>query len=142
MTFLQDLLAWVQDKQTQFANWDYQLYPEYRIGNEIYVDAKHFALEKSKKSLNLKNAELWKISRIIDNKAYELEIPQHMKNAGFILIFHSWKLHLASNNPFPGQVLPPEPPISIQNNDNNDNAHNEWEVLDIIDCHKTKRYGT
>ena len=53
------------------------------------MNARHFALEKSKKSLDLKNARLWKISRIIDNKVYKLEIPQHMKDAGLTLIFHS-----------------------------------------------------
>ena len=88
------------------------------------MDAIYFALEKSKKLLDFKNARPWKISRIINNKAYKLEIPQHMKDAGFTPIFHLWKLHLASNNPFPGQVLPPEPLISIQNNNDN-NAHNE-----------------
>ena len=124
MTFLQDQLAWTQNKQTQFANWDCQPHPEYRIGDEVYVNARHFALEKSKKSLDFKNAGPRKISRIIDNKAYKLEISQHMKNAGLTPIFHIWKLHLASNNPFPCQVLPPKPSISIQN-DNNNNAYDK-----------------
>ena len=88
------------------------------------MDARDFASEKSKTSLDLKNAGPWKISRIINNKAYKLEIPQHMKDAGFTSIFHPWKLHLAPNNPFPGQVLPPKPPISILNNNNND-AHDK-----------------
>ena len=88
MTFLQDQLAWAQDEQTQFANQDCQPHPEYQIGNEVYVDTRDFASEKSKKSLNLKNAGPWKISRIIDNKAYKLEIPQHMKDAGLTPIFH------------------------------------------------------
>ena len=62
-----------------------------------------------------------------------------MKHAGLIPIFHPWKLHLAPNNLFPGQVLLLESSISIQNNDN-DNVHDEWEVLDRIDYHKTKKY--
>ena len=138
MTFLQNQLAWVQDKQAQFANQDYQPHLEYWISNKVYVDAKYFASEKSKKLLNLKNAGPWKISRIINNKAYKLEIPQHMKNTGLTLIFHLWKLYLTSNNPFPGQVLPLKLPILIQNDDND--VHNKWKVLDIINCYKTKKY--
>lgn len=43
------------------------------------------------------------IIRSIDNKAYELEIPEQLKNVGLTLIFHPWKLHLAPSYPFPGQ---------------------------------------
>ena len=141
MTFLQDQLAWVQDKQTQFANWDCQPHLEYWIDDEVYVNARYFASEISKKLLDLKNAGSWKINRIIDNKVYEKEIPQHMKDASLTPIFHLWKLHLASNNLFPDQVLLPESLISIQNN-NDDNIYNKWEMLDIIDCCKTKKYRT
>ena len=121
--FLQIQLAWAQDKQTQFANQNCQLHPEYQIDNEVYMNIKHFVLKKSKKLLNLKNARPWKISRIIDNKTYKQKILQHIKDASFTLIFHTWKLHLALNNLFPNQVLPSKPPILIQN-DNND-IHNE-----------------
>ena len=79
----------MQDEQIQFANQDCQLHPEYWIGNEVYIDARHFASEKlSKKSLNLKNARPLKIMGIINNKKYKLNIFQYMKDAGFTLIFY------------------------------------------------------
>ena len=56
MSFLQDQLAWSQDEQTQFANKICQPHPEYKIGNKVYVNARHFASEKDKKLLDLKNA--------------------------------------------------------------------------------------
>ena len=40
MTFLQDQLAWSQNKQTQFANQNCQLYLKYQIDNEVYIDAR------------------------------------------------------------------------------------------------------
>ena len=86
----------------------------------------------------MKNAGPWKILRNIANKAYELDIPQHMKDAGLIAIFHHWKLHLAPNNVFPGQILEPSPPILIESGDE---AHNEWEMLEVVDLHQTKRFG-
>ena len=77
--------------------------------------------------------------RIIDNKGYKLNIPQHMRDAGLTPIFLPWKLHLVPENVFPGQVLLPEPPMLISDDDGD--THEEWEVLDIVDCQKTKRYG-
>lgn len=98
------------------ANWDYQPYSKYKIDDEIYVNKKHFVSKKSIKLLHQKNAGFWKISRIIDNKTYKLEISQHIKNADFTIIFHLWKLYLASNNLFSDQVLPLKSLILIQDN--------------------------
>ena len=119
MTFLQDLLVWSQDKQTQFANRTRQPYLEYKIGDNVYVDAKHFASEQDKKSLNLKNAGPWEIVQNINNKICKLKIPQTLKDAGFTPIFHLWKMHVALDNAFLGQILPPGPPIKISTEDDN-----------------------
>ena len=123
-TWLRDQLAWAQEEQTRHANKGRQPHPEYKIGDMVYVNAKHLASERPSRSLSFKNVGLWKIIRIIDNKAYELEIPDQLKNVGLTPIFHPWKLYLAPSNPFPGQVLPPEPPIAITEN-NEEEAHEE-----------------
>ena len=140
MAFLQDQLAWLQDKQTWFANWICQPHLEYKVGNSMYVDARHFASERDKKLLDLKNAGLWKIVRNIDNKTYKLDISETLKDAGITPIFHPWKLHLAPNSPFPGQILPLGPPIKVSA-ENDNKAHKEWKVLKVVDCQKIKRYG-
>ena len=107
----------------------------------MYVDARHFAFESDKKLLDLKNAGPWKIVWNIDNKAYELDIPKTLKNVGLTPIFHPWKLHLAPNSLFPGQILPPGPPIEVSAKNDDNKAHEEWKVLEIVDCCQTKRYG-
>ena len=104
----------------------------------VYVDARHFVTERDSKSLSMKNAGPWRIVRNIANKAYELDIPQQMKDAGLTAIFHPWKLHLAPSNAFPGQILPPGPPIVVSSGDGD---HDEWEVLEVLDSRQTKRYG-
>ena len=86
----------------------------------------------------MKNVGLWKILRNIANKAYELDIPQHMKDAGLTAIFHPWKLHLAPNDVFPGQILESGLPILIESGDK---AHDKWKVLEVVDSRQTKRYG-
>ena len=105
----------------------------------MYVDVWHFAGKRESKSLSIKNAGLWKIIQNIANKAYKLDIPQHMKDAGLTAIFHPWKLHLAPNDIFPGQILKPGPPILIESGDGE--VHNEWKVLEVVDSRQTKKYS-
>ena len=108
----------------------------------MYVGARYFAFERDKKSLDLKNAGPWKIVQNIHNKVYELAIPEILKATGLTLIFHPWKLYLAPNNPFPGQILPPGLLIEISAEDDKDyKAHKEWEMLEVVDCCQTKQYG-
>ena len=139
VSYLQDQLTWSQQEQAHWANQNRQPHPEYKVGDMVYVDARHFAGRESK-SLSMKNAGPWKIIRNIANKAYELDIPQHMKDAGLTPVFHPWKLHLAPSNPFPGQILEPGPPVLVSSDDE-DEAHEEWEVLEVVDSRKTKKYG-
>ncbi|MCJ1263595.1 hypothetical protein MMC22_003465 [Lobaria immixta] len=89
-----------KNEQTRFANRNRQPHPEYKVGDE----------------------------GIINNKAFELEIPQQMKDAGLTPIFHPWKMHLAPDNPFPGQILPPHPPvwISAEDDERDHAAHDSW----------------
>ena len=63
-----------------------------------------------------------------------------MKDAEFTLIFHPWKLHLAPTSLFSGQILEPGP-IVLVSSSNGSKAHEEWEVLEVMDSRKTKRYG-
>lgn len=86
--FLKDLLVWVQNKQTRHANHHRQPHLKYKIGNIIYVDTRHFALEQENRLLETKNAGRWKIVKNIDIKAYKLEILQNMKDKRLTLIFH------------------------------------------------------
>ena len=72
--FLKNQLAWAQEKQIHWANQHCQPHPSYKIGDMIYVNAKHFANERNSKSLSMKNAEPWRIVKNINNKVYKLEI--------------------------------------------------------------------
>jgi hypothetical protein len=56
-----------------------------------------------------------------------------MEEAGVTPVFHPWKLHLASNDPYPGQVEDPEPLILIQDVEDED-PHEKWEIQEVVDC--------
>jgi hypothetical protein len=139
--YLQNQLAWAQEDYERFANAHRQPHPEYRVGDQVYVDARHFAAERPSRSLGLKNAGPWKIIRIIDNKAYELDLPEYLKRRGLTPIFHPWKFHLAPTNPYPGQRPEPEPPILVTEAGETD-PHEEWDVLEVVDCRNMVKYGT
>ena len=132
VSYLQDQLTWSQEEQAHWVNQNRQPHPEYNVGDIVYVDARHFASKKDSRSLSMKNAGPWKIVRNIANKAYELEIPQQMKEARLTPICHPWKLHLAPTSPFPGQILEPEPHVFVSSGDGS-KAHKEWEVLEVVD---------
>ena len=139
--WLKDQITWAQGDYERHANKHRQPHPEYKVGDKVYVNAKTFAAERPSKSLGLKNAGPWRIVRVIDNKAYELELPEYLKKAGLCPIFHPWKLHLAPNNPYPGQRQEPQEPFLIDDGDDDDGPHEEWQVLEVVDCRKTKRLG-
>lgn len=48
---------------------------------------------------------------------YGLDIPEQLKNAWVTSVFHPRKLHFARFNPFLEQVLPPDPPAWIKNDE-------------------------
>ena len=87
-SFLQNQLTWSQQEQAHWANQNCQPHPEYKVGDIVYVNARHFASKRDSKSLSMKNAGPWKIVCNIANKAYKLEILQQMKEAGLTPIFH------------------------------------------------------
>ena len=117
LSYLQDQLTWSQQKQACWANENCQPHPKYKVGDMVYVDTRHFAGEKNSKLLSMKNAGPWKIIQNIANRAYKLEIPQQMKDAGLTPVFHLWKLHLAPSNLFLEQILEPKPPVLVSSND-------------------------
>ena len=56
LSYLQDQLTWSQQKQAHWANQNCQPHPEYKVGDMVYVDARHFASKRGSKSLSMKNA--------------------------------------------------------------------------------------
>ena len=86
---LQDQLVWAQQEQTYWADQHHQPHPDLKVGNLMYMDVRHFTTGWESKSLSSKNAGPWKIIRNIANKAYKLNLPQKIKDAGITPVFHS-----------------------------------------------------
>ena len=133
VSYLQDQLMWSQQEQAHWANQNCQPHPRYNVKDMVYVDARYFSTSNCEsKSLSLKNAGPWKSIWNIGNKAYEVDIPQQIKETELTPIFHLWKLHLTSTNLFPKQVLELKPLVFVSSS-NGSKAHKEQEVLEIVD---------
>lgn len=129
--YLQEQLCWIQEEQERHANKLRQPHLAFKLGDKVFVDARHFNLNRETKSLGPKSMGPYEIIRVVDNKAYEIALLEHMQNKGLFNVFHPWKLHLAPDNPYPGQVQEPGPAIMIWDDDD-EAPHEEWEVLEIV----------
>ena len=90
------------------------------IGNFLYVcNLQAVTSSMFKISSYNKKTSVWTIMHgtIINNKRYKLDISYYIGNAGFTFIYHLWKLYLAPDNAFLGQVLLPKSLMLISNND-------------------------
>lgn len=140
LDFLHSHIKWSQDRQSESANAHRRLHPRYIPGDLVFIDTRHFANDRTSKSLGFKRIGPCAIVRSIDNKAYEVALPQSLADAGVSNVFHPDKLSLAPSSSFPGQRHPDPPPLMIFD-PNTQSTHPEWEIDEIVDCRRTSAYG-
>lgn len=73
---------------------------EFKIGDKVILNIKNIRTTRLIKSLDYKNLVPFKIIRVIDNNAYELDLPEAIN--GVFPIFYPWLLYLNKSNPLPG----------------------------------------
>ncbi|RKF63855.1 hypothetical protein OnM2_022112 [Erysiphe neolycopersici] len=134
------LIKAAQDEFAHQANKHRTCHPNYKVGDLVYVNACDIVSTRPHKGLDWKFLGPWKINKVIDNKAYQLEIPKDKLAEGLTPVFHPWKLHPASKISFPGQIHDPDPAISIFDYQET-TPHDEYEVTEIVDFRETRRWG-
>ncbi|KAG9376489.1 hypothetical protein A1F94_013036 [Pyrenophora tritici-repentis] len=92
-------------------------------------NAKHIKTERPVKSLDHKNMGPYQITRVIDNMAYELDLPDSLKN--IFPAFHPWLLQPYEDDALPGQPrandnAPPEVHL-------NDEGDTEYVIAQVLD---------
>lgn len=123
---VQKSLVWAQAKQAQFSNNRRQPSPAYKVGDKVWLDARHLRTNRSSK-LGHKNMGPFKISQIIhEGSAYKLDLPPTMTMHN---VFHPWLLHPDESNPLPGQHNDSPPPVKIMRDNE---IHEEFELDSIV----------
>jgi transposase InsO family protein len=107
---LKNNLAWARAKQAEFADKKRLPAPEIRIGDKVFLDGRNIKTQRPNPALESRNLGPFVVTKVIDNAAYELDLPASMKIHN---VFHPWLLHLADTEPIPGQEVESPGPIEV-----------------------------
>ncbi|CAE7222323.1 RNA-directed DNA polymerase [Pyrenophora teres f. teres] len=127
--YLRDEIAWTQERMKDFADVHRHPAPRFAVGDWVLLNAKHIKTERPVKSLDHKNMGPYQITRVIDNMAYELDLPESLKN--IFPAFHPWLLQPYEDDALPGQPrandhAPPEVHL-------NDEGDTEYVIAQVLD---------
>ncbi|KAI1512770.1 hypothetical protein Ptr86124_007790, partial [Pyrenophora tritici-repentis] len=128
-TFLRQQILWAQDKMKEFADANRYPAPRFDVGDWVMLNARHIKTERPVKSLDHKNIGPYQITRVIDNMAYELDLPPQLK--AIFPAFHPWLLQPYEDDALPGQPRPGDaaPPEVHLGND----GVTEYVVSQVLD---------
>ena len=121
--FLRKELKWSQALMAEQVNRRRLSAPEFREGDMVMLDSRNIKTDRPSKFLDHKNFGPFKIIRVINNMAYELELPEGMN---IFLVFHPWLLYLDNSDSLPGQIELLSSPI---NTDEEGSDHDVDEVI-------------
>src|SRR5436853_2932882 len=109
--------------QTEGANRRWATAPIFRPGDRVWLDARNIKTRRPTKKLDHRRLGPYEVIESVGPSAAHLRLPstRHLHP-----VFHVSLLEHAADDPFPGQVPPPAPPVLVD-------GEEEWEVEDILD---------
>lgn len=122
-TFMKD----AQEAYSKAAN-RYRKNVEYAVGDQVWLSTKNIQTERQSKKLDHKTIGPYPVVELIGS-ACRLQLPPSMK---IHPVFHIWLLRKDPNDPLPGQINNPPPPVIVEA------GAEEWEVERILDAKKVR----
>jgi hypothetical protein len=128
---LQEEMSWAQAVYENTANSHRAPAPAYQIGDEVFIDARHWKTLRPSKKLDWKNAGPYKITQVVSSHAYRLELPKSIKVHD---VFPTTKLRPGPTltEALPGQIQDPPPPVEVE-------GEEEFAVERILDSRFNRR---
>ena len=126
---LQNEMRLAQARYESTANYHRTPAPSFRVGDEVWLNAKNIKTKRPSKKLDWKKLGRFTIKRVVSKYAYELDLPTSMK---IHPVFHVSLLEPVAQNPHDGQIPPPAPPVEVE-------GEEEWEVESILDSRFFRR---
>ena len=97
--------------------------PAFQPGDMVWIDGRFWRTERPSRKLENKHHGPYRVIQAIGTRAYELDLPGTIRKHR---VFPVSLLHLAADDPLPGQIPVPPPPVVV-------NEKEEWEVEEILD---------
>ena len=118
-------ILYAQAKQQEDANRSQSPAPIYAPGDQVWLNARNITTHRPSVKLNYKCLGPFPVTALVGKYASRLKLPPTMKIHN---VFHVRLLKPAASNLFPGQIIPPAPPVEVD-------GEEEWEVTDVLDSH-------
>jgi hypothetical protein len=125
---LRSEMKYVQARYTETADRSRTPAPVFKENGLIWLDSRNLRTERPSRKLENKHLGPYRVVRAVGTHAYELDIPDTMKNHR---TFPVSLLNPASSNSLPGQVVPPPLPVIVD-------GEEEWEVEELLDSRRRR----
>ena len=116
-------IPYAQAKQQEDADRSRVPTPVYQPVDRVWLNARNITTRRPTVKLDHKRLRPFPVMALVGRYACRLELPATMKIHN---VFHVCLLEPAASDPFPGQIIPPAPPVEVDREE-------EWEVTDVLD---------
>ena len=127
---LHDQILLTQAEQEHHANASRTPSFRYKVGDHVFLNAKNLKRARPNQKLDSKNVGPYPIKKILSPLVYELDLPASMQ---IHPVFHTNLLQPRADNPLPGQIEEPRPPVVVKD------GEYEWFVLAVLDSRLSGR---
>ena len=125
---LRSEMKYAQARQIEGADRSRTPAPVFRQNDLVWLDSRNIRTERPSRKLENKFLGPYKVTRAIGTHAYEIDIPNTMRNHR---TFPVSLLYPAANDPLPGQTTPPPLPVIVDGEEN-------WEVKEVLDSRRRR----
>jgi hypothetical protein len=123
---LREQTTLAQARYEEAANRSRATAPKYTVDQMVWLSAKNLKTLRPRKKLDWKNIGPFRITEVLGPYTYKLDLPESLS---IHPVFNVDQLYLANDNPLPGQVQEPPPPVFVDGTP-------EHEVAEIQDCRR------
>ena len=116
-------MARAQMRHQEYADRKRTPAPTLRIGDRVWLNAKNVTTTRSSQKLDHRRLGPFTIIEVVSDWAYRLDFPKDIRMHS---VQHVSLLDPVAEDPLPGQVAPPPPPVEIH-------GEEEYTVEEILD---------
>ncbi len=130
-TFLREEILIAQKRYKEQADRSRIPHPDFPIGSEVYVLAKHIRSTRPTPKFSETYLGPFKVIERPGTLSYKLQLPKYLSLIH--PVFHVSQLEPRTPNVIPGRIQDPEPPIIIE-------GEEEYDVAEILDSKMDRRF--